>query len=232
MSDVSQSNIPSPQMQIHKVLECQPHSGDTGTGLIFKTNRGDVRSILHGGPDLEKSVIWVCGASGGFSGPANGIYAELAEHFIGLGISSLRMDYRSPNDFPECMLDVLSGIIYLQKTGYSPPVLVGHSFGGAVVIATGAASRYVSGVVALSSQTYGAHMAGLVSPKPLLIVHGKTDTRLPYTCAQQIDSWAEQPKELVLFEGTEHRLEECREPLYELLSTWIPHILNSELNPI
>ena len=75
-------------------------------------------------------------------------------------------------------------------------------------------------------------MAGLVSPKPLLIVHGKTDTRLPYTCAQQIDSWAEQPKELVLFEGTEHRLEECREPLYELLSTWIPHILNSELNPI
>ncbi|GIS83661.1 MAG: hypothetical protein CM1200mP15_22930 [Dehalococcoidia bacterium] len=53
-------------------------------------------------------------------------------------------------------------------------------------------------------------MAGLVSPKPLLIVHGKTDTRLPYTCGEQIHNWAEEPKELVLFEGAEHRLEECR----------------------
>ena len=226
MSADYQSSIHSPKMQIHEVLECAPHSGNTGTGLIFKTNRGDVRSILHKGETSEKRVIWVCGANGGFGGPANGIYEELAEYFTSLGISSLRMDYRSPNDFPECMLDLLSGIIYLQKRGYSPPVLVGHSFGGAVVIAAGAASPYVSGVVSLSSQTYGAHMAGLVSPKPLLIVHGKTDTRLPYTCGEQIHNWAEEPKELVLFEGAEHRLEECRSALYELLSTWIPNKLS------
>ena len=226
MSGDNQSSMQSPRMQIHEVLECAPHSGDSGTGLVFNTNRGEVRSILHKASTLGKSVIWVGGANGGFGGPANGIYEELAEHFTSMGISSLRMDYRSPNDFPECMLDLLSGIIYLQKTGYSPPVLVGHSFGGAVVIAAGAASPYVSGVVALSSQTYGAHMAGLVSPKPLLIVHGKTDTRLPYTCGEQIHNWAEEPKELVLFEGAEHRLEECRNALYELLSTWIPNRLS------
>lgn len=232
MSRDNQSNIHSPQMQIHEVLECDPHSGENGTGLIFKTNRGDVRSILHNGENVGSSVILVCGASGGFGGPAKGIYEELAEYFTSLGISSLRMDYRSPNDFPECMLDLLSGIIYLQKTGYGPPVLVGHSFGGAVVIAAGAASPHVSGVVALSSQTYGAHMAGLVSPKPLLIVHGKADTRLPYTCGEQINNWAREPKELILYEEAEHRLEECRAELYDLLSTWIPNTLSNHVKRI
>jgi pimeloyl-ACP methyl ester carboxylesterase len=35
-------------------------------------------------------------------------------------------------------------------------VLVGHSFGGAVVITAGAVHDRVAGVVALASQTYGA----------------------------------------------------------------------------
>jgi hypothetical protein len=105
-------------------------------------------------------------------------------------------------------------------------VLVGHSFGGAVVIAAGAASQHVSGVVSLSPQTYGAHMAGLLSPRPLLVVHGKGDTRLPYTCSMQIHEWAREPKELVLYDGAEHRLEECAEELEALLRNWIPATLS------
>ena len=104
-------------------------------------------------------------------------------------------------------------------------VVVGHSFGGAVVIAAGAVSRHVAGVVSLSPQTYGANMAGLLSPRPLLVVHGKADTRLPYSCALQIYDWAKEPKQLALYEGAEHRLEECREQLAQLLSVWIPQTL-------
>ena len=229
-TDSNESNLQGPRMQIHEVIKCHPHEGDVGEGLIFKTNRGDVRSIFHESSNSHKSIIWVCGASGGFRGPAKGLYSELAECFVSSGISSLRMDYRYPNEFPECVLDLLAGITYLKKTGYSPTVLVGHSFGGAVVIAAGAASPHVEGVVALSSQTYGAHMAGLVSPKPILVIHGKSDTRLPYTCGEQIYGWSEQPKTLVLYEDAEHRLEECREDLSDLLTKWIPATLDVTLH--
>jgi pimeloyl-ACP methyl ester carboxylesterase len=125
------------------------------------------------------------------------------------------------------MLDLLAGVTFFQSTGYEPVIMVGHSFGGAVVIAAGAASHHVCGVVSLSPQTYGANMAGLLSPKPLLVVHGKSDTRLPYSCGVQIHEWAKEPKELVLFEGAEHRLDECGDELESLLGRWIPEKLRS-----
>jgi hypothetical protein len=153
------------------------------------------------------------------------MYARLAEAFQSQGITSLRLDYREPGVFPECVLDLLAGIAFCKATGYDPVVLVGHSFGGAVVIAAGAASSHVRGVVSLSPQTYGAHGAGLLSPRPLLVVHGKSDTRLPYSCALQIHQWAREPKELVLYDGAEHRLDECRVELEKLLEEWIPATL-------
>ena len=39
---------------------------------------------------------------------------------------------------------------------------------------------------------------------------------------------AKEPKEIVLFEGAEHRLEECRDDLEALLAQWIPDTLNAE----
>jgi alpha/beta superfamily hydrolase len=216
-------------MQIHQVLSGPPHEGDLGGGLIFRTSRGDVPAIIHQAPEAHLGVIWVCGARGGFGGPAQGIYPKLAEKFTQQGITSLRLNYRQPNVFPECVLDLLAGVTFLKNTGYLPVVLVGHSFGGAVVIAAGAASQHVCGVVSLSPQTYGAHMAGLVSPKPLLVVHGKSDTRLPYTCGVQIHSWAREPKELVLYEGAGHRLEECSDKLGFLLQDWIPATLSASV---
>ncbi|MCH2509723.1 MAG: alpha/beta hydrolase, partial [Dehalococcoidia bacterium] len=63
----------------------------------------------------------------------------------------------------------------------------------------------------------------------LLVVHGKADTRLAYTCGQQIYDMANEPKELVLYDGAEHRLEECRDDLEELLGRWIPETLASDI---
>ena len=202
--------------------------GDVGDGLSLVTERGDISAILHSAPSSTKGVIWVCGARGGFGGPGPGIYAQLAQEFSRQGITSLRLDYRVPNDLPQCAVDLMAGVSYLEDTGHDPVVVVGHSFGGAVVIAAGAVSRHVAGVVSLSPQTYGANMAGLVSPRPTLIVHGKADTRLPYSCGMQIYEWANEPKQLVLYDGAEHRLEECREELADLLREWIPATLDAK----
>ena len=65
-------------------------------------------------------------------------------------------------------------------------------------------------------------MAGQLAPRRLLVVHGKADTRLPYSCGQQVYDWAKDPRELVLYDGAEHRLEECRDDLESLLGRWIP----------
>jgi pimeloyl-ACP methyl ester carboxylesterase len=61
--------------------------------------------------------------------------------------------YRHPNVLPECALHVLAGVAFLTPGGAQPVVLVGHSFGGAVVISAGALNDHVAGVVALAPQT-------------------------------------------------------------------------------
>ena len=222
---------PADLIQLLRVTEIPLPDGDTGAGLKFHTNRGEFNAIIHranpdpNNTDTSNAVIWVCGARGGFGGPGPGTYARLSEQLTQQGITSLRLDYRFPNDLLECVLDLLTGVAYLQQNNHPPLVVVGHSFGGAVVIAAGAASPHIKGIVSLSPQTYGAGMAAQLSPRKLLTVHGKADTRLPYTCAQQIHEWAKEPKELVLYEGAEHRLEECRQELETLLSTWIPATL-------
>ncbi len=217
----------SAPMTVFEMIEGLPYEGEAGRGLLFRTNRGEITSIIHRAPSSELAVIWVCGARGGFGGPAGGMYARLAERFLNNGITSLRLNYRQPNVLPECVLDLLAGIAMLKGTGHQPLVLVGHSFGGAVVVAAGVASSHVQGVVCLSSQTHGAGMAGQLSPKSLLVVHGKSDSRLPYSCSVQIHDWAQEPKQLVLYEGAEHRLEECKDELESLLLEWIPTTLTS-----
>ena len=216
-------------MRIREVESIGLPDGDAGEGLRFKTNRGDFDAILHRAPDAGRAVVWVCGARGGFGGPGPGTYARMAEAFIGNGITSLRLDYRLAGDVFECTLDLLAGVAYLESAGHQPVVVVGHSFGGAVVIAAGANSSHIKGVVALSPQTYGAGMAGQVAPRRLLVVHGKADTRLSYSCAQQIYDWAKEPKEMVLYDGAEHRLEECRDDLENLLGRWIPETLDADI---
>ena len=224
-TNVQRESPASARMTVFEMIEGLPYEGEAGQGLLFRTNRGEIPAIIHRAPGSGQAVIWVCGARGGFGGPVSGMYARLAEGFLDKGITSLRLNYRQPNVLPECVLDLLAGITMLKGTGHQPVVLVGHSFGGAVVIAAGVASSHVQGVVSLSPQTHGAGMAGQLSPKPLLVVHGKSDSRLPYSCGVQIHDWAQEPKQLVLYEGAEHRLEECKDELESLLLEWIPTTL-------
>src|SRR5918996_859711 len=89
-----QGGTRGPVISIRQVLDGPPPEGDLGKGLVFRTNRGDIPAILHEAPGARWGVIWVCGARGGFAGPARGVYAQLAERFKSEGITSLRLDYR------------------------------------------------------------------------------------------------------------------------------------------
>ena len=200
----------------------EPPDGEPGRGIRLRATRGDVHVIVHNNQEgrTTKGVIWVWGARGGFAGPAGGLYRDLAEK-LKSDITSARVDYRFPNNLQECVMDTLIAVSFLTGAGHSEIALVGHSFGGAVVIAAAPYSDDVKAVAALSSQTFGARGADRVSPRPLLLAHGGSDTRLPPYCSEQIYSWAKQPKELVLYPGAEHGLNECRDELRETLSQWL-----------
>ena len=212
---------------IHDVHTGPSHADELGESVLLCTDRGDIQAILHPDPEAQRGVIWVGGARGGFGRPGQGASARLAEVLRRDRISSLRLSYRHPNVLPECALDIMVGIAYLTHCHAQPVVLVGHSFGGVVVMTAGALHEHVAGVVALAPQTSGATLAGQLAPRPLLVVHGKADTRLPYSCGVQIYHWAQEPKQLVLYESAEHRLDECADALDQLLLQWIPATLRS-----
>ncbi len=211
------------QIQIEDVSQWDPPEGQRGQGMMLHTTRGDIETILHSDTDEPPTgaILWVWGARGGFDGPAGGIFGNLAEELKGR-LTSLRVNYRNPAVLPESVMDTLAAISFLKATGHTEIVLVGHSFGGAVVITASILSPLVKAVVALSSQTAGASGAGRVSPRPLLLVHGGDDSRLAAQCSEQIFEWAKEPKEIVIYPGTEHGLNECKDELHDLLRRWIP----------
>ena len=193
--------------------------------VTLRTSEGDIYGIYHAAVG-EASVVWVCGARGGTGGPSNGIYNELCRDLTTVGISSLQLDYRYPGEFEECVQDVLMGAEFLSRRRRERIGLVGHSFGGAVVIMAGARSQLVSAVVGLSSQTFGATSVTDLAPRPLLLVHGDRDAILSPECSRNIYEWADEPKELVIYPGNGHLLDECHDELRGLLNTWLAEKLN------
>tara|TARA_B100000745_G_scaffold117218_1_gene75745 strand:- start:126 stop:650 length:525 start_codon:yes stop_codon:yes gene_type:complete len=166
----------------------------------------------------------VGGAKGGFDGPGDGLYRMLGKE-LSPGITSIRTNYREPNDLAECVMDILATVSFLGGTGHTDILLVGHSFGGAVVIKAAPFSDLVKGVVSLSSQTYGASEVANVSPRPLLLVHGENDKVLSPDSSRRILEWAQEPKELKLYPGAGHGLRECGQELRGFVGSWIQNHL-------
>ncbi len=212
-------DTPDLNLEIRRV-GAEPQADGT-LAVEIDTSRGPIPGVFHACEGSDGAVVWVGGARGGLDGPAGGLYADLARDLATRGVASLRLDYRQPGELAECVLDILAGVSMLKGLGARRVALVGHSFGGAVVIAAGGLSPTVTAVAALSSQTYGATGAARLAPRPLLLVHGEDDTRLPAACSQQIYEWASEPKEIVLYPGAGHSLVECAAELRAMLTEWL-----------
>ncbi len=194
--------------------------GNGQVRVFLSTSGGQIEGIFHPAKGTS-GVVWVCGALGGLDGPSFGIFATLSQNLSSEGISSLRLNYRFPGDFDQCVLDVLVGVPFLQQKGVNNVALVGHSFGGAVVIMAGTMSPQVRAVAGLSSQTFGAHRVNELSPRSVLLIHGERDRNLPVRCSRDIYKYAKEPKELVIYKGCGHFLRECHQELHDLLKGWL-----------
>jgi uncharacterized protein len=188
--------------------------------LHLRTSRGTIPVILHGVENPSRAILCVCGAIGGFDGPAM-LYPQLGLAMPQHGFAVARMNYRQPNEFDECVLDTLAALSFLKGMGHDRVALIGHSFGGAVVINAGTLSPLVATVVAVSSQLAGAHVVGELAPKPLLLIHGTADTILSDDCSRMLYERAGEPKMLKLFDGADHRLNGRTDELFTLVKDWI-----------
>lgn len=193
--------------------------------LVINTSRGELPALLHPCEGEPGAAIFAGGALGGFDGPAGGLYGRLATALAspadGSGLTCLRLHYREPGEFQECVLDVLAAISFLKGIGARRVALVGHSFGAAVVIKAGELSNLAAGVAALSSQLYGTRTVERLAPKSLLLVHGTADGILDCQASRDIYDRALEPKRLVLYDGADHTLMQCADELEELLRGWL-----------
>lgn len=194
-----------------------------------ETTRGWVDMRYYPAAGATGGVIFVGGAGGGFDTPVCGwLYPRLSAELQREGMAALRIQYRRANKLEECVLDVLAGVHLLKAAGVSSVALVGHSFGGAVVIQAAALSPAVRTCVPLSTQTYGADAANELGPRcSLLLAHGLDDEILPAECSRQVYEWANEPKRLLLKAGVRHGLDEWSAELPGLVREWI----GGELQP-
>jgi hypothetical protein len=198
--------------------------------IVQETNRGDVESRFYQAEaNATRAVLFVGGAGGGWDTPVRGwLYPRLARQFqTDDAIHALRVRYRQANDLAECTLDVLAGIAFLQGEGVTDVALVGHSFGGAVVIQAAAASEAVTACVPMSTQTFGVAPAATLGPRcAMLMIHGTADEVLPPDCSRHVYAIAKEPKQILLKEGVRHGLDEWSDELPGLLRAWIVKALS------
>lgn len=201
------------------------------------TERGEVvcRNYYYSSntryPAPSVAVVYVTGVGGGWGTPAIGLYPRLCCSLARIGIDGLRVRYRYPTDLLESVFDTLAGVAFLKEECRTKAIgLVGHSFGGAVVIqAAVQASDIVSTIVTLATQSYGAahEVSKLKQGTSALVIHGSDDKVLPAYCSEQVYQKAHEPKQIVLYKGAGHGLEEVSEEIYELVYDWLVNKLLS-----
>lgn len=199
----------------------QPLDDSGALRVLLETTRGQIEGVLHPVEGGTSAVICVGGAMGGIDGPADSLYARLPLLLSSAKISVLRLEYRKPNDFEECVLDALAGCSFMKGIGATDLALVGHSFGGAVVIKAGELHDLVRGVASLSPQLYGTRQVESLN-RPLLLVHGMADTILSHEASEDIYRRANEPKRIVLYAEAGHSLIQAKDKIDDLLADWLP----------
>jgi len=190
--------------------------------LEIYTLRGLLTLLWHGPTDAEEVLLTCGGGMGSLLGPADALYHHLGATFADRGIGTIRVGYRKPNDLSRCVHDVTATADLAGRRGARRFVVMGHSFGGAVAIQTGAVlGKHCRGVVTLSTQSAGCEVAAELRETPLLLFHGTADEILPPETSAVVQALAGHGG-IVLLPGAGHLLSEAADEIRERLIEWIP----------
>ena len=186
------------------------------------SERGRVTVRYYPASGARKAVVMVGGVGGDFDTPARGLYPRVAGVLQGQGVASLQVKFRFPSDLDESVFDLITGIGFLRGEGVRLFGLMGHSLGGAVVAHAASQSPVVVSCVLLSTQCYGAEpIAHLGRDVAVLLVHGKDDDVLPFSCSVVLYEHIQGLKRLVLIVGAGHCLDEDPEQVFKETTEWL-----------
>ncbi len=195
---------------------------DGYASIKLSTDRGKIDARYYESKMPGRAVIFVGGVGGDFDTPAKGLYPRVCQDLLAMGISSLRVAFRHPTVLDESVLDVLAGLSFLKSKGTNSAGLVGHSFGGAVVIRAAVHANMVHTIVTLATQCYGADAVSKIEQDcSILLIHGSADHVLPPYCSSMVYDKAPEPKKLLICEGAGHGLEESADKVYRAVFDWI-----------
>ena len=191
--------------------------------VVLKSRGSEVTNArFYPATNGKLGVILVGGIGGDFDTPAKNLYPKLAAKLTSENINALRVQFRYPTDLDESVQDVLAGANFLLKRGVIELGLVGHSFGGAVVIQAAAKLDAVKSVVTLATQSHGTDAVVNLSPHAsILLIHGADDKTLSPENSKFVYSLAKEPKKLVILKGNSHGLDESAEEIFILVHDWL-----------
>ncbi len=204
------------------VVEQPAGDGEDYVPLVLETDRGDVECRYFPAQGSTRAVAFVGGAGGGWDSPARNLYPRLARRLRAEGIPTLRLRFRDPRSLENAVFDLLAGMTFLREEGVSRFGLVGHSFGGAVVIQAAALSQSAFAVVTLATQSFGAHPVQSLAPgAATLLIHGTHDEVLPASCSRSVYFLAHEPRRLLLLDRARHGLDEAAADVEAATHDWL-----------
>lgn len=210
-------------------VEVEPQHNEGYHPINITTSRGYIHCRYYPVDGAKQAAIWVGGVGGDWDTPARGLYPLLCQELRGEAIASLRVRFRYSTELEEAVLDVLAGLTFLQGQGIEKFALIGHSFGGAVVIQAATQAEAVCTAVTLATQFYGTDpVPELATRCSLLLLHGTDDPVLSPLCSQSVYQLALEPKRLIIYPGATHSLDEVADELYQVVRDWIVEQLNRD----
>ncbi|AKB78248.1 hypothetical protein MSHOH_1765 [Methanosarcina horonobensis HB-1 = JCM 15518] len=210
------------------ILDVKREQKDFYEFVQIGTSRGRIDCAYYGAEGTDKGVIMVTGVHGGFDSPADSLYPRLSSDLRETGISSLRIKFRSPKDMAEALIDVLVGIEFLKSENVRILGLIGHSFGGAVVVQAAFNNKNVKTIVMLSTQGRGVDpISFLPKDTSVFLIHGEEDEVIPPDVSVLAYDMAHEPKRIEVYDAKAgHELDNVADEVYVEIKDWIMKHLN------
>jgi uncharacterized OsmC-like protein/fermentation-respiration switch protein FrsA (DUF1100 family) len=222
--------------------------------LAFAGAGGDQLAGRLDLPDGEpRAVVLVAHCfSGGNAGPAA---AQIARSFNELGMAVLSLDFArapQPGGMPTSAMfslgvdDLASAAAKLRSTLAAPSILVGHSLGGAAVLAIADQVPEARAVVTLATPADPAEAAGLgqvggraqrqriaTLHRALLVIHSPDDEVVSFGDAEVIFEATRHPKSFISLDGADHGLTRPADASYvaSVMAAWAARYLPAPQPP-
>lgn len=205
------------------ILDVERDRKDSYEFVQIETSRGKVECAYYRAEGTDKGVIMVTGVTGGFDSPADSLYLRLSVDLKKIGISSLRIKFRNPKDLSEALIDVLVGMEFLKSENVGIFGLIGHSFGGAVVVQAAFNNKSVKTIVLLSTQGYGiAPISFLPKDTSVFLIHGEEDEVISPDISVRAYDLAHEPKRIEIYDSKAgHELDNVADEVYVEIKDWI-----------